>query len=141
MTARRQTARTTHQPQKEKDMSTHDKPLSVHGSPEEGGGAGKRRIPTVLAATALAVAVIGSTPVGHAVAHPTEGSGALASGNRSNYASPELLQLGFGPAGPPAASGSPVRETASAGAGRDYGSAEIIQLGHGPGGPPASGPS
>ena len=84
---------------------------------------------TLVAALALAVALAAGT------------SGAFASGGRGDYASPELIQLGSGPGGPPAASVSPVRKPASAGAGRDYGSAEIIQLGYGPGGPPASGRS
>ena len=83
----------------------------------------RHRIPTVVAV--LAVAFAAAT------------YGASGSNNRGDYASPELIQLGFGPGGPPAASS--VRQTANVGTARDYGSAEIIQLGHGPGGPPAGG--
>jgi hypothetical protein len=86
----------------------------------------RHRIPTVVAV--LAVAFAAAT------------NGALGSDNRGDYASPELIQLGVGPGGPPAASAS-VRQTANVGTLRDYGSAEIIQLGHGPGGPPAFGGS
>ena len=84
----------------------------------------RHRIPIVVAV--LAVAVAAAT------------SGALGSDNRGDYASPEFIQLGFGPGGPPAASVSHVRQTTDVGTARDYGSAEIIQLGHGPGGQPAS---
>ena len=112
--------------------------MNTHHKPER---SVKQRLPIALAVTALAIAVSGSTPVGHAGALPGGTSGALASDNRGEYASPELLQLGFGPGGPPAASGTPVKEAASVGTGRDYASAEIIQLGYGPGGPPASGRS
>ena len=87
----------------------------------------RHRIPTVVAV--LAVAVAAAT------------NGALGSDNRGDYASPELIQLGSGPGGPPAASVSPVRQTTDLGTARDYGAAEIIQLGHGPGGPPDSGRS
>ena len=83
----------------------------------------RHRIPTVVAVLAVAVAAAAN--------------GALGSDNRGDYASPELIQLGFGPGGPPAASS--VRQTANVGTARDYGSAEIIQLGHGPGGPSDSG--
>ena len=83
----------------------------------------RHRIPTVVAV--LAVAFAAAT------------YGASGSNNRGDYASPELIQLGFGPGGPPAASS--VRQTANVGTARDYGSAEIVQLGHGPGGPPAGG--
>jgi hypothetical protein len=76
-----------------------------------------------------------------AVALAAAAGGALGSDNRGDYASPELIQLGSGPGGPPAASVSRVRQTANVGTARDYGSAEIIRLGHGPGGPPASGGS
>jgi hypothetical protein len=66
-------------------------------------------------------------------------SGAVASGqSRGDYASPELLQHGYGPGGPQAAPVSSIRETAGAGTGRHYASPELIQLGHGPGGPKAS---
>lgn len=61
--------------------------------------------------------------------------GALAATDGSDYGSAELVQAGYGPAGPPAA----VRTLAHAAtddAGRDYGSAALVQLGHGPGGPP-----
>ena len=54
----------------------------------------------------------------------------------SDYAAPEVVQLGYGPGGPPSA--GTFRETAKGGAGSAYGSAETIQLGYGPGGPPAS---
>jgi hypothetical protein len=68
--------------------------------------------------------------------------GALASiASGSDYAAPDVLQLGYGPGGPPSAEASLVREPAQAGSGSAYGSAEIIQLGYGPGGPPASGRS
>ena len=87
----------------------------------------RHRIPTVVAV--LAVALAAAT------------NGALGSDNRTDYASPELIQLGSGPGGPPAGSVSPVRQTTDVGTARDYGSAEIIQLGLGPGGPPASGRS
>jgi hypothetical protein len=87
----------------------------------------RHRIPTLVGILAVALAVATN--------------GALGSDNRHDYASPELIQFGFGPGGPPAASVSPVRRTANVGTARDYGSAEIIQLGHGPGGPPASGGS
>jgi len=50
----------------------------------------QHRIPTVVAV--LAVALAAAT------------NGALGSNNRSDYATPELIQLGFGPGGPPAAS-------------------------------------
>jgi hypothetical protein len=85
----------------------------------------RHRIPTVVAV--LAVAFAAAT------------YGASGSDNRGDYASPELIQLGFGPGGPPAASASSVRQSANVGTAHDYGSAEIIQLGHGPGGPPAGG--
>jgi hypothetical protein len=69
-------------------------------------------------------------------------SGALASlESGSDYAAPEVVQLGYGPGGPPSAGVSSIRKTAKEGAGRAYGSAEIIQLGYGPGGPQASVPS
>ena len=88
----------------------------------------RHRIPTIVAV--LAVALAAAT------------NGALGSdNNRSDYASPGLIQLGFGPGGPPAASVSPVRKTTDVDTARDYGSAEINQLGHGPGGPPAFGRS
>jgi hypothetical protein len=87
----------------------------------------RHRIPTLVAVLAVALAAAAG--------------GALGSDNRGDYASPELIQLGSGPGGPPAASVSPVRQTANVGTARDYGSAEIIRLGHGPGGPPASGGS
>ena len=76
-----------------------------------------------------------------AVALAAAANGALGSDNRGDYASPERIQLGSGPGGPPAASVSPFRQTANVGTARDYGAAEIIRLGHGPGGPPASGRS
>ena len=85
----------------------------------------RHRIPTVVAV--LAVAFAAAT------------YGASGSDNRGDYASPELIQLGFGPGGSPAASASSVRQTANVGTAHDYGSAEIIQFGHGPGGPPAGG--
>ena len=85
----------------------------------------RHRIPIVVAV--LTVAFAAAT------------NGALGSDNRGDYASPELIQLGFGPGGPPAASASSVRQPANVGTAHDYGSAEIIQLGHGPGGPPAGG--
>lgn len=87
----------------------------------------RHRIPTVVAVLAVAVAAAAN--------------GALGSDNRGDYASPELIQLGSGPGGPPAASVSPVRQATDLGTARDYGSAEIIQAGHGPGGPPDSGRS
>ena len=87
----------------------------------------RHRIPTVIAVLAVAFAAASN--------------GALGSDNRGDYASPELIQLGFGPGGPPAAPVSPVRQTTNVGTARDYGSAEMIQLGHGPGGPSASGRS
>ena len=87
----------------------------------------RHRIPTVVAV--LAVAFAAAT------------NGALGSDNRGDYASPELIQLGFGPGGSPAASSSSVRQTTNVGTARDYGSPEIIQLGHGPGGQSASGRS
>ena len=85
----------------------------------------RHRIPIVVAV--LTVAFAAAT------------NGALGSDNRGDYASPELIQLGFGPGGPPAASASSVRQPANVGTAHDYGSAEIIQFGHGPGGPPAGG--
>ena len=87
----------------------------------------RHRIPAVVAV--LAVAFAAAT------------NGALGSDNRGDYASPELIQLGAGPGGPPAASASPLRQAANVATLRDYGSAEIVQLGHGPGGPPALGGS
>ena len=72
-----------------------------------------------------------------AVASLAGASGALAgSESGSDYAAPEVVQLGYGPGGPPAA--GTFRKTAQDGAGRAYGSAELIQLGYGPGGPQAS---
>lgn len=66
-------------------------------------------------------------------------SGALAGGQSpGDYASPEIIQQGYGPGGPPVSWPASVRETASAGTGRDYASPELIQLGYGPGGPSAS---
>jgi hypothetical protein len=66
-------------------------------------------------------------------------SGALASPEHgAEYGSPELVQLGHGPAGPPATSATLVARTATPGGAREYGSAVLVQLGHGPGGPPAS---
>jgi hypothetical protein len=86
----------------------------------------RHRIPTVVAVLAVALAAAAN--------------GALGSDHRGDYASPELIQLGSGPGGPPAASVSRVRQTNVVTA-RDYGSAELIQRGYGPGGPPASGRS
>jgi len=66
-------------------------------------------------------------------------SGAFASlESGSDYGAPEVVQLGYGPGGPPSAGVSSFRKTAKEGAGSAYGSAEIIQLGYGPGGPQAS---
>ena len=77
--------------------------------------------------------------VGLAVASFAGASGALASlESGSDYAAPEVVQLGYGPGGPPSTGVSPVRKTATEGAGREYGSGEIIQLGYGPGGPRAA---
>jgi hypothetical protein len=47
-------------------MSTHENHASVHGSPREGGGTWRRRLPIVLAATTFMVALF-SAPAGHAV--------------------------------------------------------------------------
>jgi hypothetical protein len=75
--------------------------------------------------------------VGLAVASFAGVSGALASfEGGSDYAAPEVVQLGFGPGGP--SSAGVFRKTAKESAGRACGSAEIIQLGYGPGGPQAS---
>ena len=75
--------------------------------------------------------------VGLAVASFAGASGAFASfEGGSDYAAPEIIQLGYGPGGPAAirsvaaASGSP----ASFESGSDYAAPEIIQLGYGPGG-------
>jgi hypothetical protein len=87
----------------------------------------RHRIPTLVAVLAVAVAAAAN--------------GALSSDHRGDYAAPALIQLGFGPGGPPAASVSPLMQTANVGTACDYGSAEIVQLGHGPGGPAASGRS
>lgn len=87
----------------------------------------RHRIPIVVAV--LTVAFAAAT------------NGALGSDNRGDYASPELIQLGSGPGGPPAASASSVRQTTNVATGSDYGSAAIVQRGYGPGGPPASGRS
>ena len=77
--------------------------------------------------------------VGLAVASFAGASGALASlESGSDYAAPEVVQLGYGPGGPPSAEASLFRAMANEDAGRDYGSAEMIQLGYGPGGPQAS---
>jgi hypothetical protein len=76
--------------------------------------------------------------VGLAVASLAGASGALASfESGSDYAAPEIVQLGYGPGGPPSAGVSLFMETAQESTGRAYGSAEIIQLGYGPGGPQA----
>ncbi len=76
--------------------------------------------------------------LGLAVASFAGASGALATlESGSDYATPEVVQLGYGPGGPPYPGVSPFRKTAKEGAGRAYGSAEIIQLGYGPGGPQA----
>ena len=78
--------------------------------------------------------------VGIAVASLAGAGGALASlESGSDYAAPEIVQLGYGPGGPPSA--EVFRATAKEDAGRTYGSAEIIRLGYGPGGPQASTPS
>ena len=76
--------------------------------------------------------------VGLVVASFAAASGAFASsGSGSDYAAPEIIQLGYGPGGPAgirtvaAASGAP----ASLRSGSDYAAPEIIQLGYGPGGP------
>ncbi len=79
------------------------------------------------------------TLVALAVASLAGSGGALASlESGSDYAAPEVVQLGFGPGGPPSAGVSPVRKTAKEGTGRAYGSGAIIQMGYGPGGPRAS---
>lgn len=71
--------------------------------------------------------------VGLAVASLAGASGALASfEGGSDYAAPEIVQLGYGPGGPPSAGVSLFMDS-----GRDYGSPELIQLGYGPGGPQA----
>ena len=75
--------------------------------------------------------------VGLAVASLAGATGAFASREGgSDYADPEVVQLGYGPGGPPSA--GVVRTTAKESAGRGYGSAEIIQQGYGPGGLPAA---
>ena len=57
--------------------------------------------------------------LGLAVASFAGASGALASlESGSDYAAPEVVQLGYGPGGPPSAGVSPFRKTASEGAGR-----------------------
>ncbi|HYK07358.1 MAG TPA: hypothetical protein VEW11_06275 [Gaiellaceae bacterium] len=74
-----------------------------------------------------------------AVASLAGASGALASlESGSDYGAPDVVQLGYGPGGPPSAGVSSLRETAKHGVGHAYGSAEIMQLGYGPGGPQAS---
>ena len=77
--------------------------------------------------------------VGLAAASLAGPSGALASlESGSDYGAPEVVQLGYGPGGPPSAGVSSFRETEKEDAGHAYGSPEIIQLGYGPGGPQAS---
>jgi hypothetical protein len=75
--------------------------------------------------------------VGIAVASLAGVGGALASlEGGSDYGAPEVVQLGYGPGGPPSA--DVFRQTAKETAGRAYGSAETLQLGYGPGGPQAA---
>jgi hypothetical protein len=63
--------------------------------------------------------------------------GALASPDHSaDYGSPQRVQQGYGPAGPPADSATRVVTATTRGA--EYGSAELLQLGYGPGGPSGS---
>ena len=76
--------------------------------------------------------------VGLAVASFAGASGAFASfESGTDYAAPEIIQLGYGPGGP-----AGIRTVATAGgapasfeSGSDYAAPEIIQLGYGPGGP------
>ena len=71
--------------------------------------------------------------VGLAVASLAGASGALASRESgSDYADPEIIQLGYGPGGP---AGGRTVAGASFESGFDYAAPERIQLGYGPGGP------
>ena len=56
-------------------------------------------------------------------------------GDRGEYASPEHLQSGFGPAGRPATT---IATSEAGGQDNGYGSAALLQLGYGPAGPPSA---
>ena len=74
--------------------------------------------------------------VGLTVASLAGASGAFASlESGSDYAAPEIIQLGYGPGGPGGPAGGRTVAGASLESGFDYAAPELIQLGYGPGGP------